>query len=105
VFLELPDTKVPFCDVLHQCREVVCNGTKRPTLCTVPYTRYLYRYIVDASSIVSKSVFGEKVNDGRAAHRFPKLLKLTSINQCAVKRSKVVRTISTVCSAQPNINS
>jgi hypothetical protein len=21
-----------------------CNGTKRPTLCTVPYTRYLYRY-------------------------------------------------------------
>jgi hypothetical protein len=21
-----------------------CNGTKRPTLCTVPYTRYLYRH-------------------------------------------------------------
>jgi hypothetical protein len=24
----------------------MCNGTKRPTLCTVPYTRYLYRHIM-----------------------------------------------------------
>ena len=26
---------------------IKCNGTKRPTLCTVPYTRYLYRHIKD----------------------------------------------------------
>jgi hypothetical protein len=28
-----------------------CNGTKRPTLCTVPYTRYLYRYNFDWTAI------------------------------------------------------
>jgi hypothetical protein len=29
---------------------LTCNGTKRPTLCTVPYTRYLYRYMTHRSN-------------------------------------------------------
>jgi hypothetical protein len=28
----------------------ICNGTKRPTLCTVPYTRYLYRHTPPSSN-------------------------------------------------------
>jgi hypothetical protein len=33
-------------DSLFQFPQYInCNGTKRPTLCTLPYTRYLYRHI------------------------------------------------------------
>ena len=46
-----------------------CNGTKRPTLCTVPYRRYLYRHRdvmpVPPSSFFIRSNASADTNDLR----------------------------------------